>query len=547
MQDAPSADSSKLPEVSTMSAAQLSELIESQQAMISMQAKTIATQGEQIAALNHQLDWFRRQLFGKKSERFAPEPDPAQLHLGEVLAIPDPPLEKRKTIAAHTRRVAQTDGAETGEELPFFDASKVPVESLVVVHEEAKGLDPSQFEIIGEKITYRLAQRPGSYVIIAYHRPVRKRKDTQQILAASAPEGFLEASRADVSFAAGLLIDKFAYHLPLYRQHQRLAAAGITVSRPWLTQIAQRSISLLVPIYEAQFASIRDSRVKAMDETPIKAGRAGHGKMQTGYFWPIYGDRDEVCFPFHPSRSADFVASALTLKAAAGSVLLTDGYAAYERYAEKTKITHARCWSHSRRGFFEALEAEPTGAAAALEQIAALYAIEEDIRKLDLAGEAKQLHRVTHSKPRTEQFFAWVDRELARAGFTPSNPYIQALNYVRERHLGLEVFLTDPDVPIDTNHLERALRVIPMGRKAWLFCWTELGAKHVGIIQSLIVTCRLHGIDLYSYLVDVLQRVSIHPAHRVAELTPRLWKEHFSANPLRSVIDQLPASTGPPA
>lgn len=91
-----------------------------------------------------------------------------------------------------------------------------------------------------------------------------------------------------------------------------------------------------------------------------------------------------------------------------------------------------------------------------------------------------------------------------------------------------------PDVPIDTNHLERALRAIPMGRKNWNFCWTELGAKHVGIVQSLIVTCRLHGIDPYTYLVDVLQRVAMHAASRVAELTPRLWKQNFASDPLRS-------------
>ena len=334
-----------------MSGAELQTLVQSQ-------ALTISTQGEHRRS-RHQLDWFRRQLFGQKSERFAPEPDPAQMHLGEVLPVPTSTPEKIKTIAAHTRRTMQKDGAESGEELKFFDQSKLPVESIVLLHEQARDLAPGEFELIGEKITYRLAQRPGSYVILKYHRPVMKRKDTQRIFTAPAPEGFLEGSRADVSFAAGLLMDKFAWHLPLYRQHQRLAASGITVSRPWLTQLAQSSISLLEPIYQAQFASIRASRVKTMDETPIKAGRSGHGKMQTGYFWPVYGEEDEVCFPFHPSRSADFVASALGLKAAVGSVLLTDGYAAYQRYAEKVGITHAQCWSHSRRGFFEALDAEP--------------------------------------------------------------------------------------------------------------------------------------------------------------------------------------------
>ena len=75
-----------------------------------------------------------------------------------------------------------------------------------------------------------------------------------------------------------------------------------------------------------------------------------------------------------------------------------------------------------------------------------------------------------------------------------------------------------------------------MGRKNWLFCWTEVGARQVGIIQSLLATCRLHGIDPYVYLVDVLQRISLHPARDVQELTPRQWKERFAAHPLRSAL-----------
>lgn len=407
--------------------------------------------------------------------------------------------------------------------------------SIWLEHPATADKDAERYEIIGEKITYRLIQHPGSYEVLKYHRPVVKLKDSERIVCAPAPQSVIDDSRADVSFIAGVLVDKFCWHLPLYRQHQRLEAAGIHVSRPWLTQISQQAIRLLAPIYEAQYASVLASRVKAMDETPIKAGRSGHGKMHTGYFWPIYGELDEVCFPFHPSRSHDYVSSALGLTQVPGSVLLTDGYAAYERYAEKTGLTHAQCWAHCRRHFESALESEPTGVEQALTQIQALYAIEHNIRTLGLTGEAKQLHRLLHSKPKVEIFFDWVNRQFERTGFTPTHPFIKALAYARERRLGLEVFLTDPDVPIDTNHLERALRVIPMGRRNWLFCWTELGAKQVGIIQSLIVTCRLHGIDPNTYLIDVLQRVSRHPASRVAELTPRLWKILFADNPLRSI------------
>ena len=100
----------------------------------------------------------------------------------------------------------------------------------------------------------------------------------------------------------------------------------------------------------------------------------------------------------------------------------------------------------------------------------------------------------------------------------------------------LRLYLSDPELPLGTNQLERTLRVIPMGRKSWLFCWTDVGAECVGIIQSLFTTCRLHGIDPLTYLIDVLQRVGQHPASQVEELTPIVWKTMFAENPLRSDV-----------
>jgi hypothetical protein len=171
--------------------------------------------------------------------------------------------------------------------------------------------------------------------------------------------------------------------------------------------------------------------------------------------------------------------------------------------------------------------------------IGTLYAVEQHIREARLVGEARRAYRLAHAKPVLGQFFAWIDAQFDTQGLLPSSPLTTAMAYVRERRAALEVYLTDPDVPIDTNHLERALRVVPMGRRNWLFCWTEVGAKYVGIAQSLIATCRLHDIDPYTYLVDVLQRVGQHPAADVAQLTPRLWKQHFADNPLRSDLFEV--------
>jgi transposase len=175
-------------------------------------ARMLQSQASQIDELKRQVEWFKRQMFGRKSERFAPEPDAQQMHLGEVVG-----------------------------ELPAM---------------------PEQPDA-------------GSHVPAHTRRPVIKRRDTQTLHCAPAPVGVIEGSRADVSFIAGMLMDKFRWHLPLYRQHQRLIDAGFNVSRPWLTQLVQQAAHLLEPIYEAQLDSIRAGRVITMDETPIKAGQAG--------------------------------------------------------------------------------------------------------------------------------------------------------------------------------------------------------------------------------------------------------------------------------
>jgi len=524
-------------ELAGMSAAELATLARSQ-------GKAIEELAQQLAQAIHRIEWFERQLFGTKSERLKVLQNTQQLSLGEELGSTptqeETPAEER-TVAAHKRRRARSAAAAEaqGESVPFFDEKRVPVQTIPVPNPDADGLSADEYDVIGEKVTYRLAQRPGSYVVLKYVRPVIKRIDTQTISAPPAPQGVLEDSRADVSFLAGLITEKLDYYLPLNRQHRRMKDNGISVTRQWMTQLFQRSAGLLEPIYDSQFDSIIASRVKTMDETTIKAGLKGPGKMRTGYFWPVYGDRDEVCFPFFPSRGGDCILAALGTTHPAGSVLLTDGYAPYASYAKQVGIINAQCWSHSRREFVEAQNADPEGVLEALQRIGAIYEIETQIRDLGLEGDAKRQYRQLHSKPLVGAFFTWVDWRILQHRLRPATPFTRALHYVHERRAGLEVFLSDPAVPLDTNHLERVLRPIPMGRKNYLFCWTETGARQIGIIQSLISTCRLHDIDVYTYLVDVLQRVGVHPASRVAELTPRLWKKHFASNPLRSVVHTL--------
>lgn len=507
-------------------------------ALMRAKDEQITAQGEQIAALKHQIEWFRRQIFGQKSERRLLVEDAQQISLGEIVdqGSATAPTPKRRVVTQHTRAVSKTK--DEGESLPFFDATQVPIETIELPVPAA--IANEAYERIGQKITYRLAQRPAAYVVLEYIRPLLKLRDSGRLVTTPAPGGVIEGSRADVSFLAGMLVDKYQYHQPLYRIHQRLTGNGFTLSRPWLTQLGQQSIALVEPIYQAQLASIKQSRVITMDETPIKAGREVQGKMRTAWFWPVHGEQQEICFPYAPTHQKEHIFKILGRRFSPDTVLLTDGNDSYARYAQVVGVDHAQCWAHARRDFFEAKDYEPDRAEHALELIARLYAIEDEIRERALVGDAKRGYRLEHSKAVTDVFFHWVERELHADALKAKTPLTGALAYTHKRRAGLELFLDDPDLPLDTNHLERGLRVIPMGRKNWLFCWTELGAEHLGIMQSLIVTCRLHGIDPYTYLVDVLQRVGIHPANRVAELTPRLWKQHFADNPLRSALHTMP-------
>jgi len=490
-----------------------------------------------IVALQQQLDWFKRQLFGRKSERRLAIATDNQLCLGELLDVDETPPPPTETIKSYQRRLhlkQPLKDAVLEHGLRF--GPTVPVEVIEIANPAIAGLEPSQYEIVAEKVTHRLAQRPGAYVILKYVRKVVKLKSTGKLSCAPAPAAVIDKSYADVSFLAGLLMDKFRYHLPLYRQHQRLLDCGIQMSRGNLTSLVHRTVDLLEPIYYAMLSSILQSKVLTMDETPIKASRL-NGKMKTGYFWPVYGDLDEVAFIFANSRASPVVTEVL------GSfcgVLVTDGYKVYERYAAKVNgLTHAQCWAHSRRKFEEALSVEPKLAAKALDAIGKLYQHEDDIREQRLAEGKKHAYRAEHSKPMVEGFFTWLAATFKEQVLLPSSPFTVAANYALERQEALTVFLENPNVPIDTNHLERQIRPVAIGRKNWLFCWTEIGARFAGIAHSLIASCRLHGVNPYVYLVDVLQRIDSHPAAEVHRLTPRLWKTEFAEKPLRSDLHRL--------
>jgi len=192
------------------------------------------------------------------------------------------------------RRISSTFGPE------------VRIEVVKLPNPATLGLDPSEYEVIDTRIQDKLCQEKGSYYVIRYEQPVVKLKNTGETKSPPAVERVIDSSIADVSVLVGLCIDKGLYHLPLYRQHQRMTQQGITVSRATVMNWAGSFIDLFFPVHNAQQKSVISGSVLSMDETPYPIDRAD-GKMRRQYLWFLYGDKDEVLIHPNESRSSAVV------------------------------------------------------------------------------------------------------------------------------------------------------------------------------------------------------------------------------------------------
>ena len=494
-----------------------------------------------VEELQRRIDWLQRQVFGAISERriLKRQSYADQLWLGEQMLEPtEQPPPDSTTVKAYERaqRKSPVEFVDSDSQLRF-DAT-VPVKVIEIPNPATTGLAEDEFEQIGERCTYRLAQERGPYVVLKYVQKVVKIKGKEEVSCPPAPGAVIERSSADVSFLAGMVQDKFQFHMPLYRQHQRLEQAGVYLDRGTLTRLTHRVGELLEPVYHAMLSSVLLSQLLTVDESPTRAGR-GDGKMKTGYFWALYGDQDEVAFLFSPTRSKKVLDD--VLKGFQGK-LMSDGYVIYELLAGESggKVIPVQCWAHTRRQFVEAEKVAPAEVQQVLGWIQDLYKVENTGR-----GDPRRLLqlRQEHSKPIMDHIFDFLEQALQESVLLPSNPFLKAANYAVQRKVPLQVCLEDATVPLDTNHVERALRPQAVGRKNWMFHVTEVGARHAAIFYTLIQSCRLCQVDPSVYLVDVLQRIDRHPAFEVHLLTPRLWKEReFPASVLGLVSGRQVAS-----
>ena len=328
-------------------------------------------------------------------------------------------------------------------------------------------------------------------------------------------------------FLAHLITSKYADHLPLYRQQQIYRRAGLEMPRSTMCGWVSYTASILSPIVEAMKASVLASRKVHTDDTPITVLDPTSKPVgsRRGYMWVYIGDHDNVVFDFTNSRKRNGPES--FLKGYRG-YLQADAFSGYDRIYAGGDVVEVACWAHARRKFFDAQSSHEAETKRILELIGRLYAVEHRARDRKVAPERLLSWRQRYARRRLGCLRGELDRLSLSA--LPRSPLGLAIRYTLNNWKALNRYTEAAHLSIDNNHSERQIKQMVIGRKNWLFAGSEGGAENAAILFSVVVSCKLAGVDPFAYLRDVLMRIHTYPADHVHELILRQWQKRFGAS-----------------
>jgi transposase len=366
---------------------------------------------------------------------------------------------------------------------------------------------------------------------VVHVRPKLSCRACETIRQAPMPSLPIERGRPGPRLLAHVAISKYADHLPLYRQSDIYARAGVDLDRSTLADWIGQLGFILEPLADQIGRHARAGPAVHADDTPVPVLDPGRGKTKTGRLWVVVRDErpwgspapPAAAYLYSPDRKGEH---AETLLGACRGFLHADGYAGFNTlYAPDPKtqvqrLAEVACWAHARRKLYDVHVATTSPAAKeALERIAELFQIEADIRG---RGPADRLAaRQQRTVPKLEALKAFLDHTLAK--ISAKSSLAGAIRYATSRWRALSRFTTDGRLEMSNNAAERAIRPLALGRKNYLFAGSDKGGERAAILYTLITTAKLNGLDPEAYLADVIARIGDHPASRIQELLPWRW------------------------
>ena len=469
----------------------------------------------QITTLQHELNNLKKLVFASKNERFiAANSSSSQMSLDiqtEEVATCSVVKARKIEYIRNTTEVSREHPGRT--KLPEHLERR---EIIIKPIEEIEG-----WKKIGDEVTEELEYEPGKLFVNRYVRPKYVLPDNRGIIIAPMADRPLPKAIVGPGLLAQIIIDKYVDHLPLYRQMERFKREGIAIAYSTIGDWIKNGCALIDPLGEALKKLILQSDYLHADETPAKVlDKNKKGTTHRGYYWVYHNSIDGlVWFDYQQGRGREGPVE--ILKDFKG-YLQTDGYAVYDFFKGKEDVEVLHCMAHARRKFFEAKDNNKDIAEYALEQIGLLYDIERKAKEQQLnAGEIYEL-RQKESLPILQSLGKWMKEIYVRS--LPKSTIGKALGYSIERWPELMVYASDGKLNIDNNPVENSIRPVAIGRKNYLFAGSHEAAGRSALLYSLMGSCKLHGINPFIWLRDVLQRINNHPINRIGELLPHNWK-----------------------
>ncbi len=490
-----------------------------QQQNATLSAEILFLSSENLS-LKEQLEWFKRQIFGKKSERvIGAHQDQLQFEGFESLSEQNPPTQ---TIPAHERKTRSSTGKDTIK-LP----EDLPMETtLIDIPEEEKVCQETGIPLqkIGEEVTHKLAHRPGSYFLRRIIRPkyAHPTQEEKGIIIAPPPESLLPKCRADESLLADIITRKFVDHLPLYRIAEGLSRDGIIIGRRLLSQWVVAVGLALKPLYQTMKEKILESDRLHIDESPVDIFDSP--QVSQGYMWVLVGgegaDPPYRYYSFQENRKHNNVDKIL---GSYPGIIHSDKYRAYQTYTQKNQNVWCPCFAHIRRKFFEAEAGDTAFRTWMLEEIQKLFQIEETA--WTLSPEERVQLRQAESVPIIDTMIERVKKRLTEGIILPKSKFKEALGYFCSLIPHMKNYTKHPSARLDNNPAERAIRPLAIGRKNWLFVGSEKSGEAAATLLSLTQTCRALKINPREYLEDICRRIMGHSAKKLHELLPDEWSK----------------------
>ena len=485
-----------------------------------------AAQAERIRRLEHLIRELNRVLYGKRSEKLTA--DERQLAFEDIVAAAAE-LEEAVKPASPPQPAPSPNRPRAARNIGHLPEHLPRIERVIEPESTLCPCGCGEMAKIGEDRSERLDIVPAQLRVIVTVRPRYACGVCERgVVQAPAPARLIEGGLPTEGALAHVLVSKYADHCPLYRQSAIYARSGLDLDRSTLAGWVGTAAFHLRPVADRLARHLKRSSKLFMDETRAPVLDPGRGRTRTGWLWALARDDRPwagpdppgVMYFYAPGRGGEHAEQFLE---GFDGILQVDGYAGYNRLTGPGReggapLRLAFCWSHCRRRLREIHDSSGSEIAAeGLRRIAELYAIEAEIRGSPPARRLAE--RQARSAPLVEAFGDWLKQQ--RACVSPRSRLGEKLGYIARHWDGLQLFLADGRVEMDSNSVENLIRPIALNRKNALFAGHDDGAAAWGRIASLIETAKLNGVNPHIWLRASLEAIAAgHPNSRIDELLP---------------------------